>query len=301
MLKTVTSSLINYTQVRNRLWTNVRPIMGWPRPHLKKVGKKYPEPHIYDWLPYLPEDGLYTIRALPIYKMGGRDLETGRVVVRTLGGGNPKKFKWVDMIRKSNDDGSPKEERVLQLKYDPLRTPKLALVADSERKRWILATDKVEVGDIIRTFSDLPRNPIRAKIGDAHPIGALPLGTKIHAVEREPGAGAKFCLNAGAEGEITKRGVDGITVKLPHGDQIKLEKTCIAVVGQMSNPDHAQVKLWCPQRLRWFGKRPRSGHWRRKDGYCGRKIRPPKMLDVTIAALESKRAQENQQDEFDLT
>jgi large subunit ribosomal protein L2 len=288
----IISSLINHQQVRFKLWRNVRPITGWPRPHLWNKGKDYPEAHTYNWLPYLPEDGQYTTRPLPIFKMGGRDLETGRVVVRTLGGGNKKKFRWLDTFRKCNDDGSVKEERVLMTKYDPLHTPRLALVADSEKKRWIFLTHGVEVGDIIRTHSEIPRNPVRAKNGDAHPVGALPTGTKIHAFEIEPGAGAKFCLAAGSSAEIVKRSLDGVTVKLPHGDQFKIDRECMAVVGQMSNVGHEHVQLWCPQRLRWLGKRPRSGQWHRKDGWCGRKIRPNKSLDVTMATIEAKRAKE---------
>lgn len=300
MLKVASSSLINYQQIRNRLWANVRPITGWPRPHLRRKGKLYPEAHKYNWLPYLPEDGSYTIRPLPIFKMGGRDLVTGRVVVRTLGGGNPKKFRWCDMIRTANEDGSPREEKVLQLKYDPLRTPKLALVADSERMRWIPATDGVEVGDVIRTFSEIPRNPVRAKIGDAHPIGALPVGTKVHYVETVPGSGAKFVLSAGSSVEITKRALDGVTIKM-HNNSYKLDRECMAVVGQLSNVGHKFVKLLCPQRKRWLGKRPRSGQWHRKDGYCGRKIRAPKHMDYTLAALKAKMEKQNQPDNFDLT
>lgn len=96
------------------------------------MGRKYPEAHIYNWRPYLPDDMQYTINPLPIQKLGGRDLENGRVVVRTLGGGNLKRFRWVDMFRKPNEDGSVKEERVLKIRYDPLHTPKIALVADGE-------------------------------------------------------------------------------------------------------------------------------------------------------------------------
>lgn len=292
MLKSIPASLINYTQVRHRLWANVRPIMGWPRPHLFRKGKKYPEQHKYNWLPYLPEDGQYTTRSLPIYKMGGRDLESGHVVVRTLGGGNKKKFRWIDMFRTANEDGSPREEEVLLLRYDPLHSPTLALVADGERQRWIMASYGVNVGDIITTYCDLPRNPVRAKEGDAHPIGALPLGEKVHAIEIEPGKGAKFCIVAGSCAEIVKRGEDSVMIKLPHGDQFKIDRTCMAVVGQMSNHGHNLVEMWSPQRRRWLGKRPRSGQWRRKDGWCGRKIRPNKVLDVTMAQLESKRIQD---------
>lgn len=295
-LKFVSSSLINYQPVRTRIWTNVRPITGWPRKHLYLKRKKYPEAHKYNWRPYLPDDGQYTTRPLPIFKMAGRDIETGRVVVRTLGGGNPKKFRWVDMIKQGNPDGSPKEEVVLQIKYDPLNTPKLALVANSEIKRWIFAPEGAKVGDIIKTYTDLPRNPVRPKDGDSHPVGALPAGTKINQVEIEPGAGAKFCLAAGSCAEIVKRSVDSVTIKLPHGDQFKIEPNCMAVVGNMSNVGHRDVLLWCPQRKRWLGKRPRSGQWHRKDGYCGRKIYPPKFFDLTLAALREKHAKQTDKD-----
>lgn len=298
-LKLVSPTLMNYQSVRNANWRNVRPIMGWPRKHLWKKGKKYPEAYIYNWRPYLPEDGGYTTRPLPIHKMGGRDLETGRVVVRTLGGGNPKKFRWADMVRTANEDGSPREERVLMLRYDPLRTPRLALVSDNERTRWIMATEGINVGDIIRTYSELPRNPVRAKDGDAHPLGALPVGTKVHMIESIAGEGAKFCIAAGSCAEITKRTVDkGVTVKMRHGDSFKLDSQCMAVVGRCSNVGHENVQLWCPQRKRWLGKRPRSGQWRRKDGYCGRKIHPDKLIDITMEAIKAKELKLQENDPF---
>lgn len=294
------SSLINYQPVRNRLWTNVRPIMGWPRKHLYNVGKKYPEKIVYNWRPYLPEDETYTIKPLPIYKMGGRDLETGRVVVRTLGGGNKKNFRWVDTSRSGNEDGSVKEERVLQLKYSPLHTPDLALVADAERMRWILAPDGVKVGDILKTFTEIPRNPVRAKQGDSHPLGALPNGTIVHHIETTPGKGAKFCLVAGSSGKIVKKLPTSVTVQMSNGDQFKFEPSCMAVVGKMSNVGHKDIWLWCPQRLRWLGKRPRSGQWRRKDGYCGRKIRPKRLIDVTLNTVIKKQEQLSRRNVFDL-
>lgn len=227
-------------------------------------------------------------------------METGRVVVRTLGGGNPKKFRWVDTVRKANDDGSVKEERVLIIRYDPLHTPKIALVADSERTRWIMATHGIQVGDIVRTYSELPRNPVRAKIGDAHPIGALPVGSYVHMIEKTPGMGAKFCVVAGSSADIVKRSLDHVVIKLPNGDSCKLDSTCMAVVGQLSNVGHEHVQILCPQRSRWLGRRPRSGQWHRKDGYCGRKVHHPKMLDLTMRALVEKMDKKDA-DIFDLS
>lgn len=124
--------IINHQPVRHKTWRNVRPILGWPRKTLYLMSRKYPEPHLYNWRPFLPADEQYTVNPLPIQKLGGRDLESGRVVVRTLGGGNLKRFRWVDMYRNGNEDGSVKEERVLKIRYDPLHTPNIALVADGK-------------------------------------------------------------------------------------------------------------------------------------------------------------------------
>ncbi|CAG2175334.1 unnamed protein product, partial [Oppiella nova] len=146
-------------------------IRGPPRPPLP--GKKVPEPHKYNWLPIYPLDGKYTISPLKIRKLAGRDPETGRVVVKTLGGGNKKYFRWIDYKKTPNEDGSVVEEKVFSVRYDPLRTSKLALVAGGEKVRWIIASETMQTGDIIRTFSAIPRNPVRPKEGDSHPVGAL--------------------------------------------------------------------------------------------------------------------------------
>lgn len=44
--------------------------------------------------------------------------------------------------------------------------------------------------------------------------------------------------------------------------------------GRVSNPTHGQQHVGSAQRRRWLGRRPASGLWQRKDGYCGRKIKP---------------------------
>jgi large subunit ribosomal protein L2 len=87
-----------------------------------------PEPNKYNWIPIYPPDGKYTIMPLKIQKLAGRDPETGRVVVRTLGGGNKKYFRWIDYNKTPLDDGSVREEKVFNIRYDPLRSSKLALV-----------------------------------------------------------------------------------------------------------------------------------------------------------------------------
>lgn len=111
-------------QTRTRTQTRIR---GLPRQPLP--GRKTPKPCIYNFQVIYPPDGEYTIMPLKIKKLGGRDPETGRVVVTTLGGGNKKYFRWVDHIRQPNPDGTPIEEKVFKIRYDPIRSANIALVA----------------------------------------------------------------------------------------------------------------------------------------------------------------------------
>ena len=121
----VPSLPFQFTQLRFR---RVFPIIrGAPRPLPHYITR--PESSKYNYIPIFPPDGKYTITPLKIRKLGGRDPETGRVVVKTLGGGNKKYYRWIDYHRAANPDGTPYEEKVFNIRYDPLRSTKLALVA----------------------------------------------------------------------------------------------------------------------------------------------------------------------------
>lgn len=119
------SLLPELTQVRFRRVYRLN--LGHPHP--LPPGKVRPEPNKYNWVPIYPPDGKYTIMPLKIQKLGGRHPETGRMVVATIGGGNKKYFRWIDYVGKANPDGTPRVEKVYKIRYDPLRTTKLALVA----------------------------------------------------------------------------------------------------------------------------------------------------------------------------
>jgi len=151
----------------------------------------------------------------------------------------------------------------------------------------------MQSGDIIRTFSEIPRNPVRAKEGDSHPIGALPIGTKVHNIEVNPGEGGTLVRAAGDFAEITRRvGKKNYLHLNTQKKDICIDQKCMVTVGRVSNPYHHTINKMCPQRSRWLGKRPRSGAWHRKDGYCGRKIRPPKpLVDYMIDAANAKKVQ----------
>ena len=94
------------------------------------------------------------------------------------------------------------------------------------------------------------------------------------------GEGGKRCKAAGTHAEVLRRLGNTIVIKLPNGNEIGLDQRCFACVGKVSNPDHYIVNEAFPQRMRWKGRHPQLGTKRRKDGYCGRKLHPPKPLIV---------------------
>lgn len=101
----------------------------------------------------------YTVKPLKVTNLAGRDPETGRVVVKGIGGGIKHKYHWVDWHRVGPSEGPPQEERVLQIVKDGCRTAHLALVAYKDKLKYIIATENMKAGDILKTSCHLPRIP----------------------------------------------------------------------------------------------------------------------------------------------
>lgn len=216
----------------------------------------------------------YTTDLISFRRLGGRDPVTGRVVVSTIGGGIKHKYRWVLFTRHVPKDSEPLVERVHSIHDDPLRTAKIALVASGDEKRWILATTNMKEGDLIKTSSKIPRIPVRPNEGDAWPLGALPIGTVVHNVEPYPGTKGYFARAAGTCCQILRKVGGRVIIQIPSKREVSLSEECMAVVGRVSNIEHNKIPIGSAQANRWLGNRPRSGLWHRKDGYCGRKIRP---------------------------
>lgn len=160
------------------------------------------------------------------------------------------------------------------------RTADVALVAVGDELKYILATENMKVGDLLKTSRHIPRIPVRAKEGDAYPLGALPVGSIVHNVQVHPDQSFHLIQAAGTYGTILRKFDDRVVVQLPTKKEFGFLQTCMATVGRLSNIDHGKTHIGSPQKLRELGYRPRSGWWQRKTGYHGRKIRrlPPMQL-----------------------
>ncbi|XP_068209923.1 large ribosomal subunit protein uL2m-like [Palaemon carinicauda] len=232
------------------------------------------------FLVHYPEDKEYTVKPLKMTKLAGRDPDTGRIIHGALGGGQKRNYRWIHKLRVGPTDGTFLEERVLKILYDPNRSGRIALVGCGDELRYRMATDGMQVGDLIKTSSYIPRIPVRPKDGDAYPLGALPMFTNVCCVELNPGEGSRIVHAAGTTAIVKRKMDDKIVIQLPSKREMALDARCMATVGRISNVDHGKQHIGSAQRSRWLGNRPSSGLWQRKDGHMGRKLKAPKPVLV---------------------
>jgi large subunit ribosomal protein L2 len=184
---------------------------------------------------------------VPMSKTGGRNNQ-GRVTTRHRGGGHKRHYRLID-FRRDKDGVAGRVER---LEYDPNRSAHLALVLyrDGER-RYILAPQRVAVGDPIQSGSDAPIKP-----GNALPLKSIPVGTQVHCVELKPGKGAQIARSAGASVQIVAREGAYVTVRLRSGEMRKVHVNCRATIGEVGNGEHNLRKIGKAGAQRWRGVRP---------------------------------------------
>ncbi|XP_031847473.1 mitochondrial ribosomal protein L2 [Nomia melanderi] len=231
----------------------------------------------------------YTIKPLEVTNLAGRDPVTGRVVVKGYGGGIKHKYHWIYWKREGPTDlnEKPKEEKVLRIFKDGCRTAFVALVGSDRQLKYILATQNMKEGDIIRTHMGIPRNAVRPNEGDAYPLGALPAGTVVNCVEKYPGIGGNLIHAAGSSAVIVKRDEKDpnlIVLKMPTKKLFLLNKACMATVGRLSNTEHSSIKIGSAQKLRELGYRPRSGLFKKKTGRFGPKLKKKNKYVLCVPA-----------------
>jgi len=182
-------------------------------------------------------------------KSGGRNMY-GRMTSRHIGGGHKRRFRLIDFKR--DKTGIPAV--VATIEYDPNRTGRIALLnyADGE-KRYILAPDKLKVGD--RIISDANAAPDN---GNTMELRNMPLGTVVHNIELVPGKGGQMARSAGTSAQLTAKTERYVTLKMPSGEIRMVLGNCKATVGTVSNPDHMNTTLGKAGRSRWLGKRPHT-------------------------------------------
>ncbi|MGN0653291.1 MAG: 50S ribosomal protein L2 [Oscillospiraceae bacterium] len=182
----------------------------------------------------------------PVKKNAGRN-SYGRITVRHRGGGARHKYRIIDFKR--NKAGNAK---VLTLEYDPNRSAFIALLQyEDGEKRYIIAPNGLNVGDVVSSGADADIKP-----GNALPLSAIPVGTIIHNIELYPGKGAQLVRSAGNMAQLMGKEDTYVLVRLPSGEMRKIPINCMATIGQVSNIDHENVHLGKAGKTRNLGIRP---------------------------------------------
>ncbi len=180
-------------------------------------------------------------------KHSGRN-SYGRITVRHKGGGNRRKYRVIDFKR--NKLGMNAEVKTIE--YDPNRSAFIALVEyEDGEKKYIIAPDKLSVGDKIRNGADADIKP-----GNALPLANIPVGTFIHGIELHPGKGAQLVRSAGNMAQLMAKENGMALLRLPSGELRNVPENCMASIGAVSNADHANVNYGKAGRIRHMGVRP---------------------------------------------
>ena len=180
-------------------------------------------------------------------KHSGRN-SYGRITVRHRGGGNKRKYRVIDFRRNKIDMPAV----VQRIEYDPNRSAFIALVKYEDGElRYILAPVGLKAGDTVLSSAAADIKP-----GNCLPIANIPVGTVIHNVELQPGAGAQLVRSAGVAAQLLAKEGELAQVRLPSGEVRYVRMNCTAVIGQVGNIDHANVHIGKAGRTRHMGIRP---------------------------------------------
>jgi len=180
-------------------------------------------------------------------KNSGRN-SYGRITVRHRGGGNRRKYRIIDFKRDKFDV----EGTVVRLEYDPNRSAYIALIQYTDgEKRYILAPVDLKPGDKVISSAKAD-----IKAGNCLPISEIPVGTVIHNIELYPGKGAQLVRSAGTFAQLMAKEGNLAQVRLPSGEVRYVRTNCMAVIGQVGNIEHENIKIGKAGRKRHMGWRP---------------------------------------------
>ncbi len=146
---------------------------------------------------------------------------------------------------------------VSAIQYDPFRNCPIVLAKPSSSNqcqdmKYFIRAEGVVVGSkfyVSKTFSEnIPGSFVK--------IGTVPQGLNVFCVEMKQGKGAQIARSAGSFVKISGKDGDYVIVVLPSGEQRKIHKECLSVVGKVSMDDFKNKSDGKAGRARWVGKKP---------------------------------------------
>jgi large subunit ribosomal protein L2 len=172
----------------------------------------------------------------------------GVITTRHRGGGHKRLYREIDFRRNKHNIPA----KVAAIEYDPNRNARIALLfyQDGE-KRYIIHPADLAVGTVIVSGPDAP-----FEVGNALPLGNIPLGTAVHNIELVPGKGGQIVRAAGASAQVQAKEGNFVTLRLPSGEVRLVRRECYATIGSVGNSDIRNVSIGKAGRKRWRGRRP---------------------------------------------
>jgi large subunit ribosomal protein L2 len=190
-----------------------------------------------------PEKSLIT----SVHRPKGRN-NRGVVTCRHRGGGHKRLYRIIDFRRNKHNIPA----KVMAVEYDPNRNARIALLyyQDGE-KRYILHPANLKVGATVISGPDSP-----FEVGNALPLGNMPLGTVVHNIELVPGKGGQIVRAAGTGAQVMAKEGNYVTLRLPSTEVRMVRRECYATIGQVGNADVRNTSFGKAGRNRWKGRRP---------------------------------------------
>ena len=183
----------------------------------------------------------------PKQKTGGRNNQ-GKITTRHIGGGNKQHYRVIDFKRAVRNVPA----RVAQIEYDPNRSANIALLNFvNGAKSYILAPLGLSVGDKV-----IAGDTVEVRVGNAMPLGNMPIGSTVHNIEMQPGRGGQIARSAGNYALLQGRSEGYAILKMPSGEMRKVPQNCYATIGRVGNVDHELVSMGKAGRNRHKGIRP---------------------------------------------
>jgi large subunit ribosomal protein L2 len=189
-----------------------------------------------------------SVRSLLVAKRrtNGRNNQ-GRITTRHRGGGARRFYRIVNFKLEPGTTGV-----IEHIEYDPNRSAHIARVKDATNKyHYILASSTMKIGQKIASGEDAP-----VEAGNRMPLKSIPVGSLIHAIELQPGRGARMVRAAGNSAQLMAKEGTYAQVRLPSGEVRLINMECTASIGVIGNEQHQNVKIGKAGRKRHMGVRP---------------------------------------------
>jgi large subunit ribosomal protein L2 len=172
---------------------------------------------------------------------------TGRITVRHRGGGVKRHYRLMN-----HNLAAGTKATVEEIEYDPNRSARIARIKDQHGLyHYVLADTSMTKGKKIESGVDAP-----IESSNRMPLGQIPVGSQIYAIEITPGKGAQMVRSAGTKAQLMAKEGDYAQVRLPSGEVRRFRIEATAALGVVGNVQHQNIKVGSAGRNRRKGIRP---------------------------------------------